>query len=521
MSFNIPLQWYWCRYKTWRNRLDTKVLLSLWRDLILEGIKEAMKERKQQFKEKRKYYKKAIWNKILQVFWLRWKWIARLEVIRIWKKIPDKEVRHHVYVTWKTWAWKSALIEQRVYYQWWKSRKTKDRTIIFLDPHGDSVEKIRKFDLAKKYFWRCVYIDPTLSKWNTPTINPLQCWETNSLDIEIQANQLVMAIQEMIPDARLTNFMKAILKPVIYVLLSLHTCSLRDIQDFMKAEEWERIEHGKRCKVETYASFFRNERNNPMYLRSKQSVYTKIQSLMNSQVFYHMTVGESTINLEQAMRSGKIILFNLSKWKIGEEISETLGKFIIAQVKSFALQRAHLPIHLRTPIYLIIDEADTFIFKGESVDTVLKEARKFGLHLITITQNLVAGKWQASLKRNLMNNTNVKIISNNWLSTLKPLAQETGISLKDLQALNFHEFWIRYGAHIKKKIKTKEVFRGRSPLLLRRNEVTSMTHKMVKETGYYKPILKPSSRPDWILDFPMNSQDQLYQEHYPKPKFSS
>jgi len=49
----------------------------------LEGIKEAMKERKQQFKEKRKYYKKAIWNKILQVFWLRWKWIARLEVIRI------------------------------------------------------------------------------------------------------------------------------------------------------------------------------------------------------------------------------------------------------------------------------------------------------------------------------------------------------------------------------------------------------------------------------------------------------
>jgi len=46
-----------------------------------------------------------------------------------------------------------------------------------------------------------------------------------------------MAIQEMIPDARLTNFMKAILKPVIYVLLSLHTCSLRDIQDFMKAEE--------------------------------------------------------------------------------------------------------------------------------------------------------------------------------------------------------------------------------------------------------------------------------------------
>jgi len=63
------------------------------------------------------------------------------------------------------------------------------------------------------------------------------------------------------------------------------------------------------------------------------------------------------------MKTGKIVLFNLSKGKIGEEVSETIGKFIIAKVKSFALQRANLPPHLRTPIYLIIDEADTFIYK--------------------------------------------------------------------------------------------------------------------------------------------------------------
>jgi len=479
-----------------------------------------MNERQQEFKAKRKYYKKTIWNKFLQTFWLRWKRISRMEIKRIWRKLPDKEVKHHVYITGKTWAGKSSLIEQWVYHQWWKSRKTKDRSIIFLDPHGDSVEKIRKFDLAKTYFDRCVYIDPILSKGNTPTINPLQCRKTNSLDIEIQANQLVMAIQEMIPDARLSNFMKALLKPVIYVLLTLHTCSLKDIQSFMQQEKGEWVEHGKRCKVEVYATFFRTQWNNPMYLRSKQSVYTKIQSLMNSQVFYHMTVWESTIDLERAMKTGKIVLFNLSKGKIGEEVSETIGKFIIAKVKSFALQRANLPPHLRTPIYLIIDEADTFIYKWESVDTVLKEARKFGLHLITLTQNLVAGKWQASLKRNLMNNTNVKVISNNGLSTLKPLAQETGIPLKELQALDFHEFWVRYGAYAKRKFRTKEIFRWRSPLLLKRNQVTSLTHKMVKETWYYKPILQRSIAPDWIHDFPMNSQEQLNKDHFPRPKFN-
>jgi len=56
------------------------------------------------------------------------------------------------------------MIEQLVYYHRHKSRKKKDRTIIFLDPHGDTVERIRKFDLAKKYFDRHIYIDPTVSK---------------------------------------------------------------------------------------------------------------------------------------------------------------------------------------------------------------------------------------------------------------------------------------------------------------------------------------------------------------------
>jgi len=53
----------------------------------------------------------------------------------------------------------------------------------------------------------------------------------------------------------------------------------------------------------------------------------------------------------------------------------------------------------------------------------------------------------------------VKVISNNGLSTLKPLAQETGIPLKELQALDFHEFWVRYGAYAKRKFRTKEIFR--------------------------------------------------------------
>jgi len=53
------------------------------------------------------------------------------------------------------------------------------------------------------------------------------------------------------------------------------------------------------------------------------------------------------------------------------------------------LKRANLPHSLRKPIYLIIDEADTFI-KGDSLNVILKETRKYGLHLIVITQSLIS-----------------------------------------------------------------------------------------------------------------------------------
>jgi len=121
-------------------------------------------------------------------------------------------------------------------------------------------------------------------------LNPLECHSKDSLDIEIQANQLLRAIQEMIPDAKLSNFMRAILKPCLYVLLSKQDTNLTDLQEMLTQEEGRRVDLGKQCEVLAYAQFFATERNDPMYLRTKQSLYTKLQSLLNSQIFYHMTL---------------------------------------------------------------------------------------------------------------------------------------------------------------------------------------------------------------------------------------
>lgn len=76
----------------------------------------------------------------------------------------------------------------------------------------------------------------------TPTINPLECWENDPELIEVHAQHLVRAFEEILQDTKLTNYMRAILKPCIYVLLTLHDCNLKDLQTFLRGNNKRFIE---------------------------------------------------------------------------------------------------------------------------------------------------------------------------------------------------------------------------------------------------------------------------------------
>lgn len=50
-------------------------------------------------KEKLKYRKKKYANILLQLFRYRWKLVSRFIILNLGRKIPDKEVESHVYIT--------------------------------------------------------------------------------------------------------------------------------------------------------------------------------------------------------------------------------------------------------------------------------------------------------------------------------------------------------------------------------------------------------------------------------------
>jgi hypothetical protein len=84
------------------------------------------------------------------------------------------------------------------------------------------------------------------------------------------------------------------------------------------------------------------------------------------------------------MDSGKIMIMNLSKGKVGEDNMRLLGGMLITKLQLSAMSRVDTPEHLRKDFMLYVDEFQNFA--TPSFASMLSEARKYRLSLIMAHQ---------------------------------------------------------------------------------------------------------------------------------------
>jgi hypothetical protein len=94
----------------------------------------------------------------------------------------------------------------------------------------------------------------------------------------------------------------------------------------------------------------------------------------------------SSFNVRDIMDKQKILLVDLSKGKIGDMNASLLGLIVVGKILMAALSRADMPEKDRKDFYLYIDEFQNFT--TDSINTILSEARKYGLNLIIAHQYL-------------------------------------------------------------------------------------------------------------------------------------
>ena len=98
------------------------------------------------------------------------------------------------------------------------------------------------------------------------------------------------------------------------------------------------------------------------------------------------TIGQvkSAFNFRDAMDSGKVLLINLSKGKIGDLNTQLLGLIMVARIQMAAMGRADMRKEDRKDFYLYVDEFQNFA--TDSFCSILSEARKYRLALIMAHQ---------------------------------------------------------------------------------------------------------------------------------------
>jgi type IV secretory pathway TraG/TraD family ATPase VirD4 len=293
--------------------------------------------------------------------------------------IRQADRRAHMYILGKTGTGKSTLLETLI-----RQDLKAGVGLALLDPHGDLVEKVlacvpeeRRADLI--YF-------------NVPDrahplgFNPLE--HVAPAQRPLAASQLLEVFKKLWSEFWGPRT-EHILRNALLTLLDQPEATLPDILRLLDEAAFRKrvaervansqVRHFWLHEYESYTKRFRLEAIAP--LQNKVGAF-----LANPLLQQILTQPRSSFAMREVIDSGKILLVNLAKGRIGEDTAALLGALLVTKIGLAALSRADTPEGERKDFYLYLDEFQTFTTL--SLATMLSELRKYRTGLILAHQYL-------------------------------------------------------------------------------------------------------------------------------------
>jgi type IV secretory pathway TraG/TraD family ATPase VirD4 len=157
-------------------------------------------------------------------------------------------------------------------------------------------------------------------------------------------------------------------------------------------------------------------------------ILNKVGQFLSSQTIRNI-VGSptSTVDLEDMMNQGKIVLVNLSQGKLGEDSSALLGAMIITKIQLAAMNRVYVAEGERRDFYLYVDEFQNFA--TTSFIKILSEARKYRLDLTLANQYI--GQIDEDVQKAIFGNAGSIASFSVGATDARILAKEFGLRYKE------------------------------------------------------------------------------------------
>ena len=299
------------------------------------------------------------------------------------------ERRRHTYILGATGSGKTTLLSNMIY-----SDIVNGKGVAVLDPHGQLIENILRV-IPKNRIKDVVWFAPDDDAYPV-ALNLLELPKNGSLTVsQIQkqkaliASSLISVFQKFYDEKYFGPRMEYVLRNAIFTALETPEPTLRTILDLLTKDSY-RKEIIKGLKNEVLRDYWVNEFNNLGSMQKNtviSPITNKIGGLLASPInFWILSHKKSTLNFDDIINSGKILLCDLSKGKIGEDESSFFGSLVIAKIQLAALARVTIPEEERRDFYLYVDEFQNFA--TESFAELVSEARKYRVSTILAHQSI-------------------------------------------------------------------------------------------------------------------------------------
>lgn len=291
--------------------------------------------------------------------------------------IKTDDRRRHMYVIGKTGMGKTNLLENLVIQD-----IQKGHGVAFIDPHGDTAEKLIKAIPANRIN-DVIYFNPSDQDFPI-AFNVME--KVGPEYRHLVASGLVGVFKKIWADSWGPR-LEYILRNAIMALLEYPGSTLLGVTRILVDKSY-REKVVEKVTDPVVKSFWVDEFSkwNDRVLQEVISpIQNKVGQFLSSALIRNI-VGQtvSSFDVREAMDSRKILIMNLSKGRIGEDNSALLGAMMITKIQLAAMGRVDMPEEERSDFYLYVDEFQNFA--TESFANILSEARKYHLNLVLANQ---------------------------------------------------------------------------------------------------------------------------------------
>ncbi len=291
--------------------------------------------------------------------------------------IKTDDRRRHMYMIGKTGMGKSNLLENLAIQD-----IQAGRGIAYIDPHGDTAEKL-------------------IQAIPTDRLNDVIYFNPADQDFPIAFNileQVAPEYRSLVASGLIGVFKKLwadswgprleyILRNDLLALLEYPGSTLLGVNRMLVDKDY-RKKVLEKVTDPVVRSFWVDEFTK-WNDRVLQEVISPIQNkvgqfLSNTMIRNIIGQSQSSFDIRGIMDNRKILIMNLAKGRIGEDVSGMLGALMITKIQLAAMSRVDIPEETRQDFYFYVDEFQNFA--TDSFANILSEARKYRLNLILANQ---------------------------------------------------------------------------------------------------------------------------------------